>query len=108
MGRETTKDITFTVSKENTERARKVLEENKPDLGFHGITTNENLSKISIVGSGMINNPGIAAQMFEALYRVGINIHMISTSEIKISCLIDLDKSDIALQAVHDRFFPQR
>jgi aspartate kinase len=108
VGRETTKDITFTVSKENTERARKVLEENKPDLGFHGITTNENLSKISIVGSGMINNPGIAAQMFEALYRVGINIHMISTSEIKISCLIDLDKSDIALQAVHDRFFPQR
>jgi len=107
IGRESTKDITFTVAKENVGKVREILEENKPVLMFHGITTNERLSKVSIVGSGMINNPGIAAQMFEALYRVGVNIHMISTSEIKVSCLIDLNESDIALQAVHEKFFPQ-
>jgi len=105
IGRESTKDITFTVAKEYVGRVREILEENKSVLMFHDITTNEKLSKVSIVGSGMVHNPGIAAQMFEALYRVGVNIHMISTSEIKISCLIDLSKSDIALQAVHEKFF---
>ena len=75
---------------------------------FKDITINEELSKVSIVGAGMINNPGIASQMFEALYSVGVNIHMISTSEIKISVLIDKSKGDIALKAVHDKFFGAR
>jgi aspartate kinase len=65
------------------------------------------MSKVSIVGSGMVNNPGIAAQMFEALYNVGINIHMISTSEIKVSVLIDIADADMAIKAVHDKFFAQ-
>jgi aspartate kinase len=107
IGRESTKDITFTVSKENVEQVKKILMENKEVLAFRDMTTNEKLSKVSIVGSGMVNNPGIAAQMFEALYTVGINIHMISTSEIKVSVLIDLPESDMAIQAVHDKFFPQ-
>jgi aspartate kinase len=107
IGRESTKDITFTVSKENVEQVKKILMENKEVLAFRDMTTNEKLSKVSIVGSGMVNNPGIAAQMFEALYTVGINIHMISTSEIKVSVLIDLPESDMAIQAVHEKFFPQ-
>ena len=63
------------------------------------------MAKISIVGAGMINKPGVASLMFEALYSAGINIHMISTSEIKISGLIDERDADRAVQAIHDRFF---
>ena len=85
IGRESTKDITFTVAKKNLERATEILRGKQSVLMFNDMTTNENLSKVSIVGAGMINNPGIASQMFEALYSVGINIHMISTSEMKIS-----------------------
>ena len=108
IGRESTKDITFTVAKENLPKVTRVLKENQSVLDFKDMTTNDKLSKVSIVGSGMINNPGIAAQMFEALYSVGINIHMISTSEIKVSVLIDKSDSDIALKAVHDKFFNRR
>lgn len=108
IGREATKDITFTVAKENLERATKIIKEKQSVLMFKDITINEELSKVSIVGAGMINNPGIASQMFEALYSVGVNIHMISTSEIKISVLIDKSKGDIALKAVHDKFFGAR
>ena len=105
IGRENTKDITFTVQKLNAELAEKILLENQEALGFGEVNVNPNLSKISIVGSGMVNNPGIASQMFEALSNVGVNLHMISTSEIKISVLIDLSDGDIALRAVHDKFF---
>lgn len=107
IGREATKDITFTVSKENIAQVKKILMENQEVLLFREMTTNEKMSKVSIVGSGMVNNPGIASQMFEALYNVGINIHMISTSEIKVSVLIDLADADMAIKAVHDKFFPQ-
>jgi aspartate kinase len=108
IGRESTKDITFTVAKKNLERATEILRGKQSVLMFNDMTTNENLSKVSIVGAGMINNPGIASQMFEALYSVGINIHMISTSEMKISVLIDKSEGDIALKAVHDKFFGAR
>lgn len=106
IGREATKDITFTVSKENLPQVKKILAENKDVLDFKDMTINDKLTKLSIVGSGMVNNPGIAAQMFEALYHVGINIHMISTSEIKVSVLIDIADGDIAMKAVHEKFFP--
>lgn len=108
IGRDSTKDITFTVSKDNADAARKILTENKEVFQYKDIKVNERLSKVSIVGSGMVNNPGIAAKMFEALYNVGVNIHMISTSEIKVSVLIDVDDSVIAVKAVHDKFFPSR
>jgi len=108
IGRENTKDITFTVAKENLGLVTKILKDNQGVLAFKDMTTNDKLSKVSIVGAGMINNPGIAAQMFEALYSVGVNIQMISTSEIKVSVLIDKSESDIALKAVHDKFFATR
>ena len=66
---------------------------------------NDAIAKVSIVGAGMVHNPGVAAKMFEALYNAGINISMISTSEIKVSVLVDLHEADRAVQVVHDRFF---
>ena len=94
IGRDDTKDISFTVSLDNLEEALKVLKESYP--GTEVVST-DNVSKVSIVGSGMQSNAGVAAKMFEALYSAGINIHMISTSEIKISVLIDRNDSDKAV-----------
>ena len=68
---------------------------------------NDKIAKVSIVGAGMVNNPGVAATMFEALFNAGININMISTSEIKVSVLVDERDADRAVQAVHDRFFSE-
>ena len=65
----------------------------------------DRLCKVSIVGAGMIKSPGIAAQMFEALYEANVNIHMISTSEIKISVLIDVEHTEVAMQSIHKKFF---
>ncbi len=101
IGRHGTKDISFTVASDNTHIALDVLHESYPD---HPITYDENVSKVSVVGSGMQSNAGVAAKMFEALYSVGVNIQMISTSEIKISVLIDRSDSDKALEAIHDAF----
>lgn len=105
IGREDKKDISFTVAKSDTEAAKKILEENREYIGFDHIDVNDNIAKVSIVGAGMINNPGVAAGMFEALYSAGINIHMISTSEIKVSVLVDLEDADRAVQVTHDKFF---
>ena len=87
IGRDNTKDISFTVNEKNLERALSILNENKEALGFAEIKHTDNVSKVSIVGSGMVNNPGVAATMFEALSEAGINIKMISTSEIKVMYL---------------------
>ena len=65
------------------------------------------MAVITIVGAGMINNPGVASLMFEALFNAGINIHMISTSEIKVSVLVDKSDADNAVQVIHDRFFEE-
>lgn len=105
IGREDKKDISFTVAKSDTEAAKRILEENREYIGFDHIDVNDNIAKVSIVGAGMINNPGVAAGMFEALYSAGINIHMISTSEIKVSVLVDLADADRAVQVTHDKFF---
>lgn len=105
IGREDKKDISFTVAKSDTEAAKKILEDNREYIGFDHIDVNDNIAKVSIVGAGMINNPGVAAGMFEALYSAGINIHMISTSEIKVSVLVDLEDADRAVQVTHDKFF---
>lgn len=107
IGRNNTKDISFTVGKGDKDRARKVLEEHKDALGFDHIDVNDQIAKVSIVGAGMINNPGVAAKMFEALYNAGININMISTSEIKVSVLLDINDADRATQVIHDRFFSE-
>ena len=105
IGRHNTKDISFTVGKQDAERARQALEERKGALGFDHVDVKEAIAKVSIVGAGMVHNPGVAAKMFEALYNAGINISMISTSEIKVSVLVDLSEADRAVQVIHDRFF---
>jgi len=104
-GRNGNRDISFTISKSNIEDAVKSLDELKPILGFTEVSVNQDVAKISLVGTGMINNAGIAAGMFEALSNSDINIQMISSSEIKISVLIDKKDSDRAVQAIHDHFF---
>lgn len=108
IGRDNTKDITFTVTKNLVDEAMGVLNEHKEELNFAEMTCDMNAAKLSIVGSGMINNPGIASAMFEALYSVGVNIRLISTSEIKVSVIIDAADSEIAMRAVHSRFFREK
>ncbi len=107
IGRDGTKDISFTVHKGDLAAAKAVLEENRDLFRFDHMDVDDNIAKVSIVGAGMINNPGVAARMFEALYSANINIRMISTSEIKVSVLVDLQEADRAVQAIHDRFFSQ-
>ncbi len=104
-GRNDAKDIAFTVPSSSIELAKKVLEENKASIGFEDIKVREDLCKLSIVGAGMVNNPGVAAMMFEALAAANVNIDMISTSEIKVSVLIAKEDSERAMRAVHDKFF---
>ncbi|MCI8915829.1 MAG: aspartate kinase [Oscillospiraceae bacterium] len=107
IGRSDTKDISFTVAKGDMDLARKLLEENRDRIEFDHIDVSDNIAKVSIVGAGMINNPGVAAAMFEALFNAGININMISTSEIKVSVLVDSSDADRAVQVVHDRFYDE-
>ena len=107
IGRHGTKDISFVVKKSDAALAKEVLEESKDAIHFDHIDVNDNIAKISIVGAGMINNPGVASLMFEALYSSSININMISTSEIKVSVLVDINDADRAVQAIHDRFFAE-
>lgn len=104
VGRAGTKDISFTVSTSQKEDALRISEELKSVIGAKEVTFNDNVSKVSIVGAGMLSNPGVAAMMFEALGENNINISMISTSEIKISVLIEQDLAKKAVNAIHDKF----
>lgn len=104
IGREGKKDISFTVTKNNLNEALNLLAAEKNALCYEDISHREDISKVSIVGAGMTNNPGVAAKMFEALYEAGINIHMISTSETKISVLVNVANAEKAVQAIHDKF----
>lgn len=105
IGRNDTKDITFTIAKERGEEAVEVLEGFVNDFGAKEILYDDNVAKISIVGAGMESHSGVATKMFEALYDSQINIQMISTSEIKVSVLIDKKHADRAVAAIHDKFF---
>ncbi len=105
IGRNNTKDISFTISRGDMEAVKLLLEERKDYIHFDHVDVSDDIAKVSIVGAGMINNPGVAAQMFEALFNAGINIHMISTSEIKVSVLVDESDANAAVQAIHDKFF---
>ena len=104
VGREGTKDIAFTVTRENEAKTLEVLEGLKDILNYKEVNHRDDLSKVSIVGAGMVNNPGVAAKMFEALFDNDINIHMISTSEIKVSVLIKLENAEKAVKVIHDKF----
>ncbi len=107
IGRSETKDISFTVAKGDMELAQKLLEDNRDSIKFDHIDVSDNIAKVSIVGAGMINNPGVAATMFEALFNAGININMISTSEIKVSVLVHISDADRAVQVIHNRFYDE-
>ena len=104
VGREGTKDISFTVAQDDLEDTLRILNEYKEELTIQAIEHKDNVAKISIVGAGMMSNPGVAAKMFEALFNAGVNINMISTSEVRITVLIEENDVERAMIAVHDRF----
>lgn len=104
VGRDNTKDIAFTVASDDVEDAMRILNENRQRFTSEEIKCDSNVAKVSIVGAGMATNPGVASTMFEALYDAGVNISMISTSEIKISVLIDEKDTERAVVAIHDKF----
>ena len=104
VGRDGTKDISFTVEQDEADEAVAVLQKSFPKSEYRTIDLNKKVAKLSIVGAGMQTNPGVAATMFEALYDAGVNIRMISTSEIRVTVLIDEENTDKALRSVHDKF----
>ena len=104
VGRDGLKDISFTVDDKDLEESLKLIEENRERLSVQRVEYDENVAKVSIVGAGMMAHPGVATSMFESLYNAGININMISTSEIRISVLIDKESANDAVKAIHDQF----
>jgi len=102
--RDNRNDIAFTIEDDDLHKAVPVVEELVKAIGASGMVYGNNVAKISIVGAGMQSNPGVAADMFEALADANINIHMISTSEIKVSCVIDEERIKEAVQILHDKF----
>jgi aspartate kinase len=107
VGRDATKDIAFTVSKENAPAVLELLDDSLEFLKGNEIVCDTDVAKISIVGAGMETHPGTASKMFGALFENDINIQMIATSEIKISVLIDAKDADRAVEAVHGAFVPE-
>lgn len=99
-------DLSFTVDKPDLLKAHKVIEGLKAEIGYEKVLAAENIGKLSIVGVGMKSHSGVAGKMFEILAREGINIDMISTSEIKVSVVLDLGKGEQAMKAVHAAFLP--
>lgn len=97
-------DIAFTITKDDLPRALPVVERVCREIGASGTACGEDLAKVSIVGSGMMSNPGVAATMFATLAEEGINIQMISTSEIKVSCIIAANEIEKAVNALHSAF----
>ncbi|MEP6662482.1 MAG: aspartate kinase [Verrucomicrobiota bacterium] len=97
-------DLSFTVDKPDLLKAKRVIEGLKNEIGYKEVLADEKIGKLSIVGVGMRSHPGVAAKMFETLAAEEVNIDMISTSEIKVSVVIDLDKGESAMKAVHEAF----
>lgn len=104
IGRDNTKDISFTVADTELPEVKEIVATHMDRWGIKDVDYNENLAKVSIVGAGMVANAGVASKMFEAMYDANINIHMISTSEIKISILIDKKDMHKAMNSIHDAF----
>jgi len=97
-------DLSFTIDKPDLTKAKKVIDGLKPVVGFQDVLADENIAKLSIVGVGMRSHSGVAARMFDTLAKAGVNIQMISTSEIKISVVIELSKGEDAVRVVHKAF----
>lgn len=104
IGKEHKKDISFTVTEADLPVVLDLFEKNKEIINAREIKSTTDVSKVSIVGAGMVNNAGVASKMFEALYDAHINISMIATSEIKISVLVDRKNAENAVIAIHDKF----
>lgn len=104
-GKNNTNDISFTVPLDDADRAEEALEACKASIGFDHVSVDKSVAKVSIVGAGMMTASGVAALMFEALSDAKINIQMISTSEIKVSVLIPKEQADLAVKAIHSKFF---
>ena len=104
IGNNGRKDISFTVKEGDLEKTLKILEDNIYTIGANEIKSTADVSKVSIVGAGMVNEPSVAAKMFEALYNAHINISMIATSEIKISVLVARKEAERAVNEIHDKF----
>ncbi|MBP3910472.1 MAG: aspartate kinase [Niameybacter sp.] len=104
IGRDGMKDISFTVAETALADVKEIVATHMDRWGLTDVDYNENLAKVSVVGAGMVANAGVASKMFEAMYDSNINIHMISTSEIKISILIDKKDMHKAMNAIHDAF----
>jgi aspartate kinase len=99
-----TNDISFTMSRDEFPKTKAVLEAVVKEIGAGGLETNEGMAKLSIIGVGMRSHGGVAAKMFEALSRAGVNIEMISTSEIKTAVIIEESKLNEAANVVHEAF----
>ena len=101
IGHNGKKDISFTCTNEDADEAKAILTD---AMDFESIDVRKDVAKVSIVGAGMQSSAGVAAKMFEALYDANINIHMISTSEIRITVLINEKNTERAMNAIHDAF----
>lgn len=101
-------DLTFTVARSDLKKAMTVVKPVAKSLGARDCVSDATLAKVSVVGTGMQNTPGYAARMFRALYEAGVNIELITTSEIRITCIIAEDKLKAALQALHRAFELER
>jgi aspartate kinase len=97
-------DVTFTVSRKDLHKVLPIVQEASRSIGAAEVVTDEKLGKVSVVGTGMTTAPGYAARMFRTLFEEGINIEMISTSEIRITCIVHEDRVNDAVQALHKAF----
>ena len=97
-------DMTFTVSKEDFRKALEIVKETAREIGAADVLADTNIAKVSVVGTGMRSHSGVAAKMFQSLAKEGINIMMISTSEIKISCVIEAKYTELAVRTLHEAF----
>ncbi|MED1723304.1 aspartate kinase [Brevibacillus parabrevis] len=97
-------NISFTVAADDLKKALDTLENHKAELGFEKVDYEQNLTKVSIVGSGMVNNPGVAAEMFRVLAEKEISIKMVSTSDIKVSCVIPAGQTELAVRSLHSAY----
>ena len=99
-------DMVFTIASDDLAVAKPIVDQVANDLSAIAVLVEEDVAKVSIVGAGMLGSPGIASRMFGSLARAGVNIDVISTSEISVSCLIKADKIKTAVNAIHGEFFP--
>ena len=105
IGRGENKDISFVVAQDEADHAVETLKKAFDEADYEDIISDKEVGIVSIVGAGMMSNSGAASKMFEALYEKNINMHLISTSEIKITVLVNQDEAEVAVKAIHDKFF---